>query len=57
MSHALTRTLVCLAVVAALQGRTGSGSGVPDARTNPFAFLAPSIVVSSDDRTRLIAIR
>jgi hypothetical protein len=53
MSPALSRTLVCLAVVAALQGRAESWSGAPDARTNPFEFLAPSIVVSSDDRARL----
>jgi hypothetical protein len=53
MSPALSRTLVCLAVVVALQGRMGSGSGAPDVRTNPFGFLAPSIVVSSDDRARL----
>lgn len=53
MSPALSRWLVCLALVAALLGRTGAGSGAPGARTNPFEFLAPSIVVSSDDRARL----
>jgi hypothetical protein len=53
MSPAVFRTLVCLALVAALLGRTASGSGTPGARLNPFEFLAPSIVVSSDDRARL----
>jgi hypothetical protein len=45
--------LICLALVAALQVRTSSGSGAPGARTNPFEFLAPWIVVSSEDRARL----
>ena len=53
MSPALSRTVVCLAIVAALQGTTGSGSGAPRGRTNPFEFLAPWIVVSSEDRARL----
>ncbi len=50
---ARSRLLVCIALAAALQARTWSGSGASDARTNPFEFLAPSIVVSSDDRARL----
>jgi|SoiMethySBSTD1v2_1073268.scaffolds.fasta_scaffold128866_4 hypothetical protein len=53
MSPPLSRMLICLAVIGTLQGGTGLGSGAPDARTNPFEFLAPSIVVSSDEKARL----
>ena len=48
MSPALSRSLICLALVAALQARGWSGSGGPGPRTNPFEFLAPWIVVSSE---------
>lgn len=52
MSPALSRSLVCLVLIAASLGRTAE-SGAPGGQTNPFEFLAPSIVVSSDDRARL----
>jgi hypothetical protein len=50
---ALSRSLVCIALVVGLQVTTWSGSGASGGLTNPFEFLAPWIVVSSDDRARL----
>jgi hypothetical protein len=49
---AVCRWLAC-AMVVALQTGKSYGSDGPGARSNPFGFLAPSIIVSAEDRATL----
>jgi hypothetical protein len=46
------RLLACVTAVASLQADM-SWSGTPASRSNPFEFLAPSIVVSGEEKARL----
>lgn len=50
---ALCFCLSCAMVVALRTPSTSYGSGEPDSKSNPFEFLAPSIVVSAEDRGKL----
>ena len=49
----LSRTLVCAAAVLAMSIATGPFGGAQQAGSDPFQFLAPSVVVSAADRARL----
>lgn len=46
------RLLMCITTVASLQAGTSS-SGTAAVKSNPFEFLAPSIVVSGEDQAKL----
>ncbi len=51
MPRAVCRSLICIAIVVALQAGTRSMSGTP--RLDPFEFFAPWVVVSSQDLASL----
>ncbi len=53
MLHALSRRLVCTAAAVVMSVEAGSFGGAQESRSDPFAFLAPWIVVSREERARL----
>lgn len=53
MPHALSRRLICTAAALALSLETGPFGGAQQAGSDPFEFLAPSVVVSARDRADL----
>jgi hypothetical protein len=53
MRHALPRGLTCIAGAVALSIATGPIGGAKQPRSDPFQFLAPSVVVSAADRERI----
>jgi hypothetical protein len=53
MRHLLPRRLICTAAAVALSIGTRPLGGEPRAASDPFEFLTPSVVVSSEDRARL----
>ena len=52
MPHALSRRLICTAAAVALSIATGP-FGAEQRGSDPFQFLAPSVVVSAGDRERI----
>jgi hypothetical protein len=53
MPHALSRRLTCAAAAVALSITTGPFGDAEQPRSDPFQFLAPSVVVSAVDRERI----
>src|SRR5688572_3788902 len=53
MRHALPRRLLWTLAAVALPVATGLFGRAESARSDPFEFLAPSIVLSREDRDRL----
>jgi hypothetical protein len=53
MPHSLSRRLVCTAAAIALSIAAGPFADLQQVGSDPFQFLAPSVVVSAEDRTRL----
>jgi hypothetical protein len=53
MPHALSRRLTCTAAAVALSIATSPFGGAQQPGSDPFQFLAPSVVVSAGDRERI----
>lgn len=53
MPHPISRRLICTTAAVVLSTGMGPFGGATQAGRDPFEFLAPSVVVSADDRARL----
>jgi hypothetical protein len=53
MPHALSRRLTCTAAAVALSIAIGPFGGAQQPASDPFQFLAPSVVVSAGDKERI----